>query len=88
MSLTVLIVLSVAAVVIAVAMQTAIKNVRLLDEAKAQKRALSESLERQTATVEVTSEMLRVISNSPDDLRRVLQSILPALLARADEVIK
>jgi hypothetical protein len=88
MSLTVLIVLSVAAVVIAVAMQTAIKNVRLLDEAKAQKRALSESLERQTATVEVTSEMLRVISNSPDDLRRVLQTILPALLARADEVIK
>ena len=50
----------------------AIENVRLFDEVQAQKRELSESLERQTAT----SEVLSVISRSPGELEPVFQAIL------------
>jgi two-component system, NtrC family, sensor kinase len=50
----------------------AIENVRLFDEVQARTRELSEALEQQTAT----SEVLRVISNSPADLEPVFQAIL------------
>jgi signal transduction histidine kinase/DNA-binding response OmpR family regulator/putative methionine-R-sulfoxide reductase with GAF domain len=50
----------------------AIENVRLFDEVQAQKRELSESLERQTAT----SEVLSVISRSPGELEPVFQAML------------
>ena len=50
----------------------AIENVRLFDEVQAQKRELSESLERQTAT----SEVLSVISRSPGELKPVFQAML------------
>src|SRR5262245_18496811 len=45
----------------------AIENVRLFDEVQARTRALSESLEQQTAT----SEVLRVISSSPTNVQGV-----------------
>jgi GAF domain-containing protein len=50
----------------------AIQNVRLFDEVQARTRALSESLEQQTAT----SEVLRVISSSPGELEPVFQAML------------
>src|SRR5262245_25896128 len=50
----------------------AIENARLFDEVQARTRALSESLEQQTAT----SEVLRVISSSPGELEAVSQAIL------------
>src|SRR5262249_7827392 len=50
----------------------AIENVRLFDEVQAQKRELSESLERQTAT----SEVLSVISRSPGELTPVFEAML------------
>src|SRR5262247_826471 len=50
----------------------AIENVRLFDEVQARTRELSEALERQTAT----SEVLRVISNSPGELKSVFESML------------
>jgi two-component system, NtrC family, sensor kinase len=49
----------------------AIENVRLLDEAQARTRDLSESLEQQTAT----SEVLRVISSSPTDVQPTFEAI-------------
>ena len=49
----------------------AIENVRLFKELQEKNRALSESLEQQTAT----SEILRVISRSPTDVQPVFQSI-------------
>jgi GAF domain-containing protein len=50
----------------------AFENVRLFDEVEAQKRELSESLERQTAT----SEVLQAISNSLGELAPVFQAML------------
>jgi GAF domain-containing protein len=50
----------------------AIENVRLFDEVQARTRELSEALEQQTAT----SEVLRVISSSPGELKSVFHSML------------
>src|SRR5262249_48041369 len=50
----------------------AIENVRLFDEVQTRTRELSEALEHQTAT----SEVLRVISNSPGELKAVFQAML------------
>jgi two-component system, NtrC family, sensor kinase len=52
----------------------AIENVRLFTELQEKNRALSESLEQQTAT----GEILRVISSSPTDLGPVFQSVAEA----------
>ena len=50
----------------------AIENVRLFDAEQQRTRELSEALEQQTAT----SEVLKVISNSPGELAPVFQSML------------
>ena len=50
----------------------AIENVRLFDEVQARTQELSELLEQQTAT----SEVLKVISISPGDLKPVFESML------------
>jgi class 3 adenylate cyclase/putative methionine-R-sulfoxide reductase with GAF domain len=50
----------------------AIENVRLFEAEQKRTRELSEALEQQTAT----SEVLKVISSSPSDLRPVFQSML------------
>jgi GAF domain-containing protein len=49
----------------------AIENVRLFDEVQARNRALTESLEQQTAS----NEILRVISSSPTDVQPVFDTI-------------
>ena len=50
----------------------AIENVRLFEAEQQRTRELTQSLEQQTAT----SEVLKVISSSPDDLSPVFQTIL------------
>src|SRR5262245_52319068 len=50
----------------------AIENARLFDEVQARTRELSESLEQQTAT----SEVLKVISSSPGELKAVFEAML------------
>src|SRR5215831_14351890 len=50
----------------------AIKNVRLFKELEARNRALTESLEQQTAT----GEILRVISSSPTDVQPVFEAVV------------
>ena len=50
----------------------AIENVRLFQELQARNRDLTEALEQQTAT----SEILRVISSSPTDVRPVFETIV------------
>jgi two-component system, NtrC family, sensor kinase len=50
----------------------AIENVRLFKELEARNRDLTEALDQQTAT----SEILRVISSSPTDLRPVMEALV------------
>jgi GAF domain-containing protein/CheY-like chemotaxis protein/HPt (histidine-containing phosphotransfer) domain-containing protein len=58
----------------------AIENVRLFTELEARNRALTESLEQQTAT----SEILRVISSSPTDVQPVFDAIVRSAVRLCD----
>jgi signal transduction histidine kinase len=63
----------------------AIENVRLFKELETSNHDLTQALEQQTAT----SEILRVISNSPTDLQSVLEAVAEnaARVCGADDVI-
>jgi two-component system, NtrC family, sensor kinase len=58
----------------------AIENVRLFTELQEKNRALTESLEQQTAT----SEILRVISSSPTDVQPVFDTIVARAVRLCD----
>jgi len=58
----------------------AIENVRLFKELEIRNRALTESLEQQTAT----GEILRVISSSPTDVRPVFDTIVRSVVKLCD----
>jgi GAF domain-containing protein len=58
----------------------AIENVRLFEEVQSRTRELSESLEQQTAT----SEVLKVISSSPGELKPVFEIILANAIRLCD----
>jgi two-component system NtrC family sensor kinase len=58
----------------------AIENTRLSNEREARNRELADALERQMAT----SQILRVISSSPTDVRPVFQTIADAALRLCD----
>ena len=58
----------------------AIENVRLFTELQARNRDLSEALEQQTAT----SEILRVISGSRNDVQPVFETIVHSVRALCD----
>ena len=69
---------------LASAMSVALKNARLFDEVQKKNAEISESLEQQTAT----SNVLKVIANSPSDVRPVLEAVAEnaARLCEADDV--
>ncbi len=58
----------------------AIENVRLFKELEVRNRALTESLEQQTAT----GEILRVISSSPTDVQPVFDTIVRSVVKLCD----
>jgi PAS domain S-box-containing protein len=58
----------------------AIENVRLFNELEVRNRALTETLEQQTAT----SEILRVISSSPTDVQPVFDTIVRSVVTLCD----
>jgi GAF domain-containing protein/CheY-like chemotaxis protein len=60
----------------------AIENVRLFTELEAKNASLTESLEQQTAT----SEILRVISQSPTDVQPIFDAIVRSALRLCDGV--